>query len=216
QPAIDDDALPDVVRQFLDAKATHKERGLYRGAPASRRLAGRRPAAPEVQSASPPPTQSALRTSNMRHDNFIHPARGLRIRSRGTLPHWEIEDSTYFVTFRLRDSLPREVAVMLAREKERATQQATTAAQRAEINRLFGEQLDRYLDAGHGSAILSEHGALVADALKHFDGARYELLAWCVMPNHVHVLLFVPGRAELDKIVHSWKSYTAHAIGRGV
>jgi len=152
----------------------------------------------------------------MRHDNFIHPARGLRIRSRGTLPHWEIEDSTYFVTFRLRDSLPREVAVMLAREKERATQQATTAAQRAEINRLFGEQLDRYLDAGHGSAILSEHGALVADALKHFDGARYELLAWCVMPNHVHVLLFVPGRAELDKIVHSWKSYTAHAIGRGV
>ena len=36
------------------------------------------------------------------------------------------------------------------------------------------------------------------------------------MPNHVHVLLFVPGRAELDKIVHSWKSYTAHRIGRGV
>src|SRR5204862_543873 len=86
----------------------------------------------------------------------------------------------------------------------------------AEINRAFGRQLDSYLDAGFGCAILTEHGALMANALKYFDGKRYELCAWCVMPNHVHALLFVPGRAELGKIVHSWKSYTAHRVGRGV
>ncbi|HEV2718792.1 MAG TPA: transposase, partial [Thermoanaerobaculia bacterium] len=93
---------------------------------------------------------------------------------------------------------------------------ARTHAQRAEIKRMFGDRLGRYLDAGFGSAILREHGALVADALKYFDGQRYELNAWCVMPNHVHVLIYVSGRAELDRILHSWKSYTAHRIGRGV
>src|SRR5439155_6639283 len=117
---------------------------------------------------------------------------------------------------RLRDSLPRDVPTMLARDRERAIASAITAAQRAELNRAFGDRLDQYLDAGSGSAILREHGTLVAESLKHFDGSRYELLAWCVMPNHVHVLFFVPGQAELDRIVHSWKSYTAHSVGRGV
>jgi len=152
----------------------------------------------------------------MRHDNFIHPASGLSIRSRGMLPHWEVEDSTYFVTFRLKDSLPRDVALMLARDRDRALRQAKTDAQRAEVNRFFADRLDRYLDVGCGSAILTQHGGLVVDALKHFGGQRYQLDAWCVMPNHVHVLLFVSGRAKLDKIVHSWKSYTAHQIGLGV
>jgi REP element-mobilizing transposase RayT len=152
----------------------------------------------------------------MRQDNFIYPGRGLRIRSRGVLPHWEVEDSTYFVTFRLRDSLPRDVAAMLAHDRECAIRQAKTAAQRVEVNRAFGDRLDQYLDAGSGSAILREHGAVVAEALKHFDGQRYELIAWCVMPNHVHVLFFVPGRAELNRIMHSWRSYTAHRIDRGV
>lgn len=105
---------------------------------------------------------------------------------------------------------------MLARQRERALRQARTPAQRAEIDRAFGEQLDRYLDAGYGSAILTAHGAVVADALKYFDGQRYQLDAWCVMPNHVHVLICVPGRAELDRILHSWKSFTAHQIGLGV
>jgi len=81
---------------------------------------------------------------------------------------------------------------------------------------MFGDRLDRYLDAGTCSAILREYGGLVADTLKYFDRQRYELDAWCVMPNHVHALIYVPGRAELDRILHSWKSYTAHRIGRGV
>jgi len=151
----------------------------------------------------------------MRYNNFVHPSRGLRMRSRGTLPHWEVENSTYFVTFRLRDSLPREVAKTLMRQREAAMRQAKTAAQRAEVERMFGDRLDRYLDAGCGSAILTEHGTVVVEALKHFDGDRYELDSWCVMPNHVHVLVFVPEIARLDRVLHSWKSFTAHRIGLG-
>ena len=51
---------------------------------------------------------------------------------------------------------------------------------------------------------------LVQDALKHFDGTRYSLLAWCVMPNHVHVVFQPACGHELDTILHSWKSFTAH------
>jgi REP element-mobilizing transposase RayT len=151
----------------------------------------------------------------MRHDNFIHPARGLRIRNRGRMPHWEVEDSTYFVTFRLRDSLPRDVVRALVREREHVLRQAHNRVDRAEANRLLDRRLDWYLDQGHGSGLLREHGQLVADALSHFDGLRYELFAWCVMPNHVHALVHIAGLADLASIVFSWKSYTAHAIGLG-
>jgi len=52
----------------------------------------------------------------------------------------------------------------------------------------------------------------VEQALLHFDGERYRLLAWCVVPNHVHVVVEqIPG---LSKVAHAWKSFTAHEINR--
>ena len=53
---------------------------------------------------------------------------------------------------------------------------------------------------------------VVAEALTHFDEQRYRLLAWCVMPNHVHVV-FEP-EERLDKTLHSWKSFTAKAANK--
>ena len=47
-------------------------------------------------------------------------------------------------------------------------------------------------------------------ALKHFDGPRYELYACVVMPDHIHALLKPLGTHQVEKIVHSWKSFTAH------
>ncbi len=51
-------------------------------------------------------------------------------------------------------------------------------------------------------------------ALLAFDERRYGLLAWCVMPNHVHVLLEVRAGYPLESVVHTWKSYTAKAANR--
>ena len=149
----------------------------------------------------------------MRHDNFIPQ---VKIHSRGRLPHWQVDQATYFVTFRLRDSLPIEIARSLIREREHMLRQAQTAAERAAMDEAFGLRLDRYLDEGYGSCILREHGEVVAKALKHFHGMRYELHAWCVMPNHVHAMFYLERGADLDGVLHSWKSFTAHAIGRGV
>jgi len=51
--------------------------------------------------------------------------------------------------------------------------------------------------------------AVAARALRHFDGDRYLLLAWCVMPNHVHAVVQPEKGHELPDIVHSWKSFSA-------
>jgi REP element-mobilizing transposase RayT len=55
---------------------------------------------------------------------------------------------------------------------------------------------------------------LVAGALTHFDGERYGLLAWCVMPNHVHAVFRPLEGFALSAILHSWKSFTASAANR--
>jgi len=148
----------------------------------------------------------------MRHDNFIP---RVRIRSRGRLPHWEVNSGTYSITFRLRDSLPPQIVRSLMHERTRMLRSAEYEANRARFEEAFSLRLDSYLDAGWGSCILREHGETVASALRHFDGVRYDLHAWCVMPNHVHVLASLH-EEPLEQVLHTWKSFTAHQIGLGV
>ena len=84
----------------------------------------------------------------------------------------------------------------------------------------YAERLDAYLDRGSGASFLKDPrvAKLVVDALRHFDGARYHLHAWCVMPNRVHVIFSVlPARTpalRLSSIIQSWKSFTAKEANR--
>lgn len=152
----------------------------------------------------------------MRHDNFIPTPHFVQIHSRGRLPHWQVDDAVYFVTFRLRDSLPADVARELFREREHMLRSVANPADRARVDHAFAIRLDQELDAGSGSCLLAEHAEVIANALTCFHGARYELHAWCVMPNHVHAMLHVARGRDMPAILHSWKSYTAHRIGQGV
>lgn len=124
----------------------------------------------------------------------------LRIHTR-RLPHWESDFGTYFVTFRLADSLPHEAAAVLSNSADKH------AKRRA---------LQRLLDAGAGHCILRKPRAaeIVLTALRQFDGSRYQLIAGCVMPNHVHVVFQVIRNSALSKILYSWKSYSAVRINR--
>jgi len=120
--------------------------------------------------------------------------------SRGYLPHLDHPGLVQFVTFRLEDSLPAAVLRRIS----------------AEIGDDDAEQYrrtERYLDAGHGACWLRrpEIATLVQDALLHFDGARYRLLAWVVMPNHVHALVGTAPNFPLPGVVQSWKGFTARA-----
>jgi len=55
---------------------------------------------------------------------------------------------------------------------------------------------------------------IVQDALLYFEGERYYLIAWCIMPDHVHVLFAPKGGYTVSTILHSWKSYTANKINK--
>ena len=58
-----------------------------------------------------------------------------------------------------------------------------------------------------------ERGVVVS-SIRHFEGTRYELHAYAVMNDHVHVILRPLGHLTLEAIIHSWKSYTANRLQR--
>ncbi len=144
------------------------------------------------------------------------------IRDRGRLPHWEFESGTYFVTFRLADSLPKVVAEQLATERDLLLRRRNdpvrpiTTLEAKRLQSILSSKLEKYLDAGIGDCRLKDfRGAeTVANAIRFHDGKRYRLFAWCVMPNHVHVAFKILPANELAEILHSWKSFTAKQINR--
>ncbi|MFH1497777.1 MAG: transposase, partial [Verrucomicrobiota bacterium] len=139
--------------------------------------------------------------------------------TRHNLPHWDQQGATYFVTFRLGDSLP---GTLLAQWKsERDDWLKTHAApispvDEREYHRLFSVRIDEWLDAGHGACVLREPRAraCVAESLHHFDHVRYRLVSWVVMPNHVHVCLTVHPAWRLEQMVFTWKRRMAGEINR--
>jgi REP element-mobilizing transposase RayT len=135
----------------------------------------------------------------------------------GTLPHWRQDGATYFVTFRLADSLPQERLEQWRKEREEwaaAHLEPHDAAARQDYYERFPQRLQQWLDAGTGSCVLAlpEVKELVENALRHFDGQRYRLDEFVVAPNHVHALVSPLGEHQLSDILHSWKSFTAHEI----
>src|SRR5207248_2311670 len=80
------------------------------------------------------------------------------------------------------------------------------------------ESRERWLDQGHGSCLLRdpEVAEIVANALRHFDGQRYFLDGFVIMPNHVHALFQPISGFTLSDLLHSWKSFTAHGIKRAL
>ncbi|MCB1090556.1 MAG: transposase [Verrucomicrobiae bacterium] len=130
--------------------------------------------------------------------------------SRGYLPHRDEAFLIQSVTFRLADSFPVKKLDQWREwiDPETGNIRTSDAQLRARI--------DAYLDAGHGECWLrrKEIAELVERALLHFDGERYRLLAWVIMPNHVHVIAQIIEGFDLSGIVHSWKSWTAQQANR--
>ncbi len=138
-------------------------------------------------------------------------------RQGHNLPHWTKRGATYAIAFRLTDSLPPEVLHMWKQEREgiilRAKEQnrPLTSHEERELDRLYATRIEAFLDSGQGACHLAkpEIASLVQEALRHFRGQRYDLIAWCIMPNHVHVIVRPLEGYDLPGILHSWKSFTA-------
>jgi len=126
--------------------------------------------------------------------------------SRDYLPHFDQPGLIQAITFRLADALPAEKLRRWELELAHETEVVRDLEKRRRI--------EAWIDAGHGACLLREDplAQIVEDALLHFDLARYRLLAWTIMPNHVHILIETQDTWPLSGILHSWKTWTAKQI----
>jgi REP element-mobilizing transposase RayT len=128
--------------------------------------------------------------------------------SRGYLPHFDDGVKIQFMTCRLFDSLPQSVLARFRAELE--------AKKVENIERETMILIEKFLDSGYGACFLKQRSVaeIVRDSLQKYDGERYKLYAWVIMPNHIHFLLKPINDWELEKIMHSFKSYTATESNR--
>ncbi len=139
--------------------------------------------------------------------------------SERDLPHWRQDGCTYFVTFRLADSLPHqkleqwheEKRTYLASLKNPADREAIAAA-----NGLFTGRFESIFDEGYGGCVLREQSvsADLEDVLRFHDGKHYALGSFVIMPNHVHVLVTPAAGHPLSEILGNWRSVSAHRINK--
>ncbi len=137
------------------------------------------------------------------------------------LPHFQPAEATFFVTFRLAGSIPMEVIRNLRENYERLQRSIleqknwTEWEKRAQIyieqKRLFAAT-DEFLDTNpNGPYWLREHrvAEIISEALQHRDGKLYDLHAYTIMPNHVHMMMtLMPNAPVLFKVLQDLKKFT--------
>lgn len=147
----------------------------------------------------------------------------------GRLPHWAQAGVVTFLTFRTWDSIPRAVLISWLAERvgwlhargidpTRKGWQEEVGRQSPAVARAYrkfvAERWESVLDDGHGECPLRDPAlaSVVAGGLRHFDGVRYDLFDFVVMPNHVHVLAAFPDPHRMPQQCESWKRFTATRV----
>ncbi len=150
-------------------------------------------------------------------------------RNRGYLPHQELPRATYFITFRLAETLPVVVLEQIRTERQtyletvKLQNRKLTGPDEKRLKYLESRTIQQYLDKGIGECWLgqSQVAEMVKESIFYFDGSKYTSHAFCIMPNHFHWLLSpnvaeisTPSDSVLISIMHSIKSYTAHQANK--
>ncbi len=110
------------------------------------------------------------------------------------LPHYHPNDYPLFITFRLAGSLPVEILAELKarREFELKTLKNATADERYRIEKKHFGYYDHWLDQckfGPRWLQTDNIAQIVANEMKSLNNDRYWLMAYCIMPDHVHLLI---------------------------
>jgi REP element-mobilizing transposase RayT len=147
------------------------------------------------------------------------------------LPHWAQAGTVCFITWRTADSLPAAVIARLAEERRRVLRMFGIAdgdwrhglgklplADRRRAQWSLFAAWDEQLDDGAGACVLArpELSEIVAESLLHFDGDRYTVTDFVVMPNHVHLLVAFREEDMLLKQCRSWKRFTSGQIQKAL
>lgn len=152
---------------------------------------------------------------------------------RGDLPHWQPPEGTFFITYRLYGSIPKpvieklkaeyELAMLRINEEEvplelnQALESIHRKKQYVEQKRLF-KKIDDFLDSNLNEPHWlknPEVSKLVTESIHHGDEKQYKLWAFCIMSNHVHILLrMLSGAPILWKVLQNSKKYTGRMANR--
>lgn len=164
---------------------------------------------------------------------LFDPEADVRITTGVTLPHWYQPGVTYFVTFRTEDSIPAEVSRRWYAERDTwleqrgisrfdASWKAALAElpvdQRKQFHETFSRRYMDNMDKGWGACVLRQAklSKWVADSLLFFDGDRYHMGDYVVMPNHVHLVVCLLGETDIVSQCYSWKKFTAGKINKAL
>jgi putative DNA methylase len=145
--------------------------------------------------------------------------------------------AAHFVTYRLAGTIPAAMVCRWRDERNRAAAALDKRLpdyrhRRDELHERFFMQYDEYLDTRATIDWLTQPAiaTMLEENLHHHDGSKYVLLAYCIMPNHAHVVLYpldnaltqienredrfademADAQSPLAQIMHSLKSYTAN------
>jgi len=117
-------------------------------------------------------------------------------KHKGNLPHWSKENAIYAVTFRLTNSIPRKTLTQHKKTTKDLQEKVQLARESGNLSFLkdaqkqlqehYESHLESALNQNEGNVWLKDDqmAKIVSDAIQHFNGDRYELYAWCIMPNH--------------------------------
>ncbi len=137
------------------------------------------------------------------------------------LPHWRQAGATYFVTFRLADSLPQAKLNELRAFKadwERRHPPPRSHTDLDNIAREMFRRIEGWLDQGLGSCVLKQppRAKRVVEAMHDRDCSDHELGCYVVMANHVHAIVrpLVPSDNDLEDVLKIWKGRSAYEINR--
>lgn len=148
---------------------------------------------------------------------FLEKSEEVEISTHDKLPHWHQDGKIQYVTFRLADSLPqselKEIKGMIDSFKERNPEPWDKSVM-LQYHRQVGAKFEEYLDNGLGECIFrnKECRDVLKDVIMFYDNVKYDVLAFVIMPNHVHLLLRLIDRNKLGKIMQSIKRQSSREI----
>ncbi|MBC8869529.1 MAG: transposase [Planctomycetes bacterium] len=146
----------------------------------------------------------------------LHPDLPIRTYRRH-LPHWRQSGATYFVTFRLADSIPQQHLRALKRWREtweRSHPEPRSDKEWEAFAREITSRTEAWLDEGYGECVFRHRACSdeMSNSLLHFQGERYTVFCFTVMPNHVHLVMKPADGLELEKILDSAKGFVSRKV----
>lgn len=126
---------------------------------------------------------------------------------RKNLPHLDCDEVIQFITYRLFDSVPKD---QISRWRDELEITDLTTRCSTKYKQLL-KRISEYEDSGYGACYLKN--SMIYDIVKNsflfYDGRKYDLIKWVIMPNHIHIVIKQKPGVSLPTIIQNWKSYTS-------